>query len=379
MKRVAINAVVLHERSGGLGQYMNYLIQFFGEKKFEFEPVIYLSKKFYETSGKFKKYNNIKTLDVSPYNPVKRIFREAFVWRKTLRTDHIDLFFSPLSYIPLGVNVPSVMTIHDLGYFHFKEHYTFLRVNFLKKMIRSSAGRAEKIITISDYSKKDIVHTFNLNPDKIAVIYEGINTDFFAIKYSGNEITTIKEKYNLPDKYILSVGHLEPRKNYCRLIEAFHQLKVKYNIEHSLVIVGQENWYFKEIYHKVSELDLNNSVIFTKFVEKEALPAVYQLADLFVTASLFEGFGFTPLESMAAGTPAAVSDCTSLPEITGDAALLFDPYDIDDIAEKLYVLLTNGLLRKKLIGKGFENIKRFQWETCCLETAKELTKVLEKK
>ena len=212
MKRLAINTVVLHEQSGGLGQYINMLIQFFAEQKFDFEPVIYISREYYESTNDLKKYKNIKTLNVSPYNPIKRIFLEPFVWRKILQRDHIDLFFSPLSYIPLGVNVPSVITIHDLGFFHFREHYTFLRVNFLKKMIKHSAGKAVKILTISDYSKKDIVNTFHQDPDKITVIYEGINYDYFTKRYSEKEINTIRKKYNLPEKYILDY----PNKKFSR-------------------------------------------------------------------------------------------------------------------------------------------------------------------
>ena len=378
MKRVAINAVVLHDQSGGLGQYINKLIQYFNDQKCDFEPVIYLSKSYYESSKEYKKYLNIRTLDLSPYNPIKRIFREPFVWKKVLRRDNIDLFFSPISYIPAGINVPSLITIHDLGFFHFPRNYTFLRVNYLQLMIKNSARRARRIFTISEFSRQDIIKTLGIPAEKIDVIYEGVGLEFFTQKYSLPEQERIRQQYGLPEKYILSVGHLEPRKNFIRLIHAFHRLKTQFGIQHSLIIAGKENWYFKDIYRQVKEYNLENSVIFTNFVKADDLPALYAMADIFVSASTFEGFGFTPLESMAAGTPVAVANSTSLPEITGKAAVLFDPFNVDDMAEKIYNLLVDIALQEELVARGYKNLHRFDWQQCCRQTANKILRETEK-
>jgi glycosyltransferase involved in cell wall biosynthesis len=134
------------------------------------------------------------------------------------------------------------------------------------------------------------------------------------------------------------------------------------------VIVGRENWLFKSFYEKIRQLKLENLVHFTGFVAHEDLPALYQMADVFVLPSLFEGFGFPPLESMAAGTPVVCSNVTSLPEICGDAALLFDPYQVGQIAEKIHELLKNSDLKASLIQNGFQNIKHFSWSQCAQET-----------
>ena len=367
-EKIGLNALVLNQQSGGLGVYISNLINYLQKVNLNIEPKIFLSKDTYhfysnqDANGVFQKVNILSN------EPINRIIRETFIWPRILKKTQIELFHSPISYIPWGVNVPTIITIHDLGFFHFSENYTPLRLKFLKKMIAKSVKKAKQIITISNFTKNDIVNTLNVNPDKISVIYEGLDFEPLNKIYSTEELKQIKKRYHLPDKYILSVGHLEPRKNYVRLIKAFQLLIEKYKIDQKLVIVGRENWKFKEIYDLINQTALSDLIVITKFVDSGNLPAIYQNADVFVTASIFEGFGFTPLESMAAGTPVAASNCTSLPEVVADAAILFDPYDENDIAEKLHRLLTNRNLNNELIQKGFENIKRFNWDDCCKQT-----------
>ena len=203
---------------------------------------------------------------------------------------------------------------------------------------------------------------------KIVVIHEGVDVDRFSRRYSDADHRQIRKKHELPSNYILSVGHLEPRKNYARLLQAFHILKIKYKAPHKLVIVGQKNWHFKEVEHAINRYRLRQHVRVLDFIDANELPFLYQNAALLVAPSYFEGFGFTPLESMAAGVPVAAALATSYPEVCGDAASYFDPFDIEAMAETIFRLLNDEELCQKRVKQGYENIKKWSWSACISKT-----------
>lgn len=368
MKAVAINGIVLTPQSGGILVYVQSLIDQFLAMNLDWDLKIFFSENFLGQYQQYQNLNQVIGLPVTGDSPFKRIFYETCAWPKLIKKYELNLFHSPISYIPLRMPIPSVVTIHDLRSFHEPEYYNWLRGNYLCYMIHRSAHQAQKIIAISDFTRNDIIETLKVPAEKVVRIYEGFDPERFQIHYSAEQKAQIQNKYHLPEPYILSVGHLEPRKNFIRLIAAYHQLRQEQHIPHQLIIVGRENWLFKSFYEKIRELKLENLVHFTGFVAHEDLPAVYQMADVFVLPTLFEGFGFPPLESMAAGTAVACSNVTSLPEICGDAALLFDPYHKEQIAAKIFELLNNPVLKESLIQKGHRNIKRFSWLACARET-----------
>lgn len=370
MKKVGLNAVMLTPQSGGILVYIKNLIDNLLILQSDIQLQLFFSQNFLKYYPQYVRLENSEGLRLSGEKPKIRIISEPFVWPRTIRRFQLDLFHSPISYIPFGVRIPAIVTIHDLGFFHFPEHYTKLRCKFLQKMIALAANKATKIIAISDYTKNDIIETFKINSDKLVRIYEGFDAERFKITYTEEQIQEIRNKYRLPEKYVLSVGHLEPRKNYLRLLKAFHQVREQEKIPHKLIIVGRENWLFTPFYELLDQLKLQEAVSFTGFVEQVDLPAVYQLADLFTLPTLFEGFGFPALESMAAGTAVVCSNATSLPEICKQAAVYYNPYDVDDMSDKLIQVLHNEHLKQSLIQKGFENIKRFSWERCAQQTMK---------
>ncbi len=370
MKRVAFNALVMGPNIGGLGVYMQEIMDSLLQEQHNFEPVVYLPESWCTSHPEYLKHPFVKCISIRADNPILRILLDPVFWPNQLKKDAIDLYFSPMSYFPLGTNVPGIVTIHDLRSFNCPEYYPFLRYHYLQWIIRRSARNAKRIISVSQYTRDDILKYLKVDSSKVHVIHEGIHAEPWQIKHTDEEYNTLKKKYGLEKHFILSIGHLEPRKNYIRLIEAFSILKKEFSIDHDLVIVGQENWFFKEIYAKVVELNLNNSVHFTNFVEQKDIAPLYQLADVFVTVSTFEGFGFTPLESMAAGTPVVVSNCSSLPEVVGDAAILCDPYNVKDIANSINHLLSDESIQADYIAKGFEHIRRYPWRKCVNETMK---------
>jgi glycosyltransferase involved in cell wall biosynthesis len=278
-----------------------------------------------------------------------------------LRRSKPDVFFSPTHYLPIVSPNKSAISILDLSYIHFPELFKPTDLNQLTKWTKYSVGKASKIFTISKASKDDIIKEYKVPGQRIAVVYPGIK----AI----SDMNVIKEKYEIKKDYVLFVGTLQPRKNIVRLIEAFSRLKR--DIE--LVIVGKKGWLYEEILSAPKKYQVESRIRFFDSVTDADLPYFYQNAICFVLPSLYEGFGLPVLEAMKYGCPVVTSNISSLPEAGGDAALYVNPQDTDDIREKLELIIDDEKLRKELIRKGYEQIKKFSWE----KTAKETLTVLE--
>jgi glycosyltransferase involved in cell wall biosynthesis len=206
-------------------------------------------------------------------------------------------------------------------------------------------------------------------------VYEAAQNNFKRIQVH-KILNSIKQKYHLPDRFILFVGTLEPRKNIIRLLEAYARIKDK--LPHKLVIAGTKGWLYQPIFEAVKRLSLRNNVIFLGYVDDGNLPALYNLADLFVYPSIYEGFGLPVLEAMACGIPVITSNVSSLPEVAGDAAVLVDPYNVKELAGAMKHVLTNASLRKQVINKGFQQAKNFSWKKCARETLKVYEEVYDK-
>jgi len=225
----------------------------------------------------------------------------------------------------------------------------------------------DKIITISECTKKDIVKFYKIPEDKIKVIL--LAPDPIYQPLSHDIIAPILSKYGVCAPYILYVGSLEPRKNIQTLIQGFANIK-KRGLNHKLIIVGNKKWEYSKLIRIVAESGLHNDVIFTGYLPDEDLPALYNGADLFVYPSLYEGFGLPPLEAMACGTPVITSNTSSLPEVVGNAGIKVDPQDVDQLSDAIYHVLTDENLRLSLIEKGLERSKQFSWERTATETWK---------
>ncbi len=369
MKKIALNALILNPHSGGLGIYLQQLICYFLRDAAGLDLRIFVNKK--DAAGMLPPQGEqacIVDLPISSQKAPIRIFKETIKWPGILHREHFDLFHSPMSYFPYIIPVPALLTVHDLRSFHMRESYGMARRRFLNQRIRASVRQACHIIAISDYTKNDLLDLFDIPAERISVIHEGIDETRFWMRIGEEQWQEIRKRYRLPSRYILSVGHLEPRKNYINLLKAYALLRAGHTGVPPLVIVGQENWDYQPIYDHVWSLGLTGQVLFTHFVEAGDLPAFYQRSLFFITASLYEGFGFTPLEAMAADVPVAYAAVTSLPEIVGPAGLGFNPLDPEEMAAVMQVLVDDEELRRALVLKGRENLKRFSWNHCCRST-----------
>ncbi len=369
MKKIALNALILNPHSGGLGIYLQQLICHFLQDAAGLDLRIFVNKKDAEDMlPSHGEQARIENLPISSRNAPLRIFKETLKWPGILRGDHFDLFHSPMSYFPFVIPIPALLTVHDLRSFHMRESYSIARRKFLNQRIRDSVRKACHVIAISEFTKDDLLELFEIPAERISVIHEGIDKARFQMRAGEKQWQEIRKRYQLPSRYILSVGHLEPRKNYINLLKAYALLRTGHAGVPPLVIVGQENWDFQPIYDHVWSLGLTGQVLFTHFVEVRDLPAIYQRSLFFITASLYEGFGFTPLEAMAADVPVAFAAATSLPEIVGSAGLGFNPLDPEEMAKTMQMLVDDEDIRRALVLKGQENLKRFSWNRCCCNT-----------
>ncbi len=281
----------------------------------------------------------------------------------------LDLYFNPHFFVaPVSSKCRKIITFHDLSFIHFPEFFS-LRKRLWQRFLmdtKKEAQQADKIIAVSQSTKDDLVNFYKIKPEKIKVVYSGVGRQFKPVNNKQRTASNVKKKYNLPDKFILYFGTIEPRKNIIGLIRAFESVRKKYPIK--LVIAGEKGWLCQDIFKKAEESRYRNDIVFTGFIEEEDKPDLYCLTELFVYPSFFEGFGFPPLEAMACGKPTIVSNNSSLPEVVGPGAIMVNPKNIDELSWAMETVLTNSDLRNQLIKKGREQAKKFSWQKCAQET-----------
>lgn len=285
-----------------------------------------------------------------------------------------DIFFTPTHYAPRFSPVPSVISIMDMSFEYFPELFAAKDLHQLQNWTRYSAKNATKILTISEASKSDIIKFYRIEKDKIVVTHLGVRQDLGNTNGKTN-MEALKDKYHISHPYILFVGTLQPRKNIERLIEAFSKLKAENSAfaHHELVVIGKKGWLYEPILAAPEKFGVVDSVKFLDFVPDEDIPTFYSNAECFVLPSLYEGFGLPVLEAMRYDCPVVTSNISSLPEAGGDAAIYCNPEDVTDIANQIKRVLSDSTLRKQMVEKGRNQIKKFSWD----DTAKQTLEVLQ--
>jgi len=292
-----------------------------------------------------------------------------------------DVFFNPHFFnAPLSKKCQKAITFHDLS-FHWHPELFSWKKRFWQRFLMDAEGEAqeaEKIIAVSESTRQDLIDLYKIEPKKIKVIYSGVGEEFKKLpdsSFLASQKRNVISKYNLPDKFILYFGTIEPRKNIIGLIKAFEILKEKNNglSQMYLVIAGGRGWLDSDTFKVAGSSKYKKQILFTGFVDSEDKVYLYNLASLFVYPSFFEGFGFPPLEAMACGVPTITSNNSSLPEVVADAALMIDPYNLDEIAWAMEQCLLDNELRQKMIKEGAARAKMFSWDKCAEETLKFLT------
>lgn len=355
--RIGIYARGLSEKSGGVKVYINELtkaiINNIGKKD---ELFIFHSLK----EGAFSEKKNVKEIMLKSKNKLYSDFIEA---PKEINKHNLDVVFFPKNVIPYGIKAKKILTIHDLAYYMPKyDAYKFSDTVYMKKMIKSSCKRADKIIAVSENTKNDLINILNVPQDKISVVHEGADKKFKKIK-DKKILSEVRKKYKLDNPFIFYAGSISPRKNIKRLVKVFNDIHD--NVKMDLVITGNKLWNNDE---EMKAIKKNSRIKVFGFVPEDHLPVLYNLASAYVYPSLYEGFGLPILEAQACGCPILASNASSLPEVAGKGALYFDPYNEEDLSYAIIKITKDQNLRRSLIKEGLKNSKNFSWDKTARRT-----------
>ncbi|MEA2006618.1 MAG: glycosyltransferase family 1 protein [Patescibacteria group bacterium] len=325
--------------------------------KRDLQFIVYADKEYDFLRG----LKNIKVEIIKKHNVL--LWDNIYLYWK-LKGDGLDCVVYPKNVIPpsnLSLKCKKMIIVHDLA--HFKQGlnaYKFWDVVYMKMMIGASCRKSNHIFSISEFTKEKIVKEFNMNESKITVIHEGVEKKFKEIN-NKKLLSEVVDKYGLQLPFFLYPGSISPRKNILRILEVFNN--IKHEIPHMLYFTGARGWKNKEVWEYIREKNLQKRVKKIGYVKENELPIFYNLADLCLYPSLYEGFGLPILEAQACGCPVLTSNVSSLPEVAGNGAAIVDPYSTEDIKKGILKILRDGKYREVLVKSGMENVGRYSWKT----------------
>jgi glycosyltransferase involved in cell wall biosynthesis len=357
-KHIVIDArVVVHNQSHGIARYTDELIRNLKNIASPFDFTLLVNRNSPFLNQTWPEHVKLRVLRTSWINFLGQI--ELLVHLNELKP---DLFHSPSFIVPLLSRVPLVTTIHDLNHVVLSENYSIFHRLYYSVLLAKKIKRSKAVITVSSFSKNEIVNFFQIKSEHVKVIHNGISEKFQNPPVRGDAaFESVLKKYELPEEYILSIGNKKPHKNIVRLVEAWAKSSINLplvllsDFDHRLLEIAESN-------HKKHNLH------FLRFVPNDALPSIYSGAKLFVYPSIYEGFGFPPLEAAACNVPVVVSNCSSLPEVMRDCAVYIDPSNTDEIAKTLESALISSKDQQERMRRGIELVKSYSWSKAASET-----------
>jgi glycosyltransferase involved in cell wall biosynthesis len=367
----------VHKRAG-LGRYAGELVHALAPKMDEAGLALRL---FYTEAQNAHPTGILAQLPASTTNLGYKPWRLSALASQYLRIPRDGVYGDPTlvhatdNLLPY-VRAKTVFTLHDLIFEIFPEHHKVYNHLFLKLMMRRFLQAADQIICVSEHTKRDAERLYGIDPAKMTVIYEGADPKYRpATPADSAHHIQVRQKYELPEQYILHVGTIEPRKNLGRLLEAFGVLKKEFPAL-KVILVGKKGWLYEPFFEQLEASGLKDEVIFPGFVAEEDLPAFYQMATIFCFPSVYEGFGLPPLEALSSGCTVVCSNASSLPEVVGDAGLLVTPTDTPGITEALRRVLSDEDLCRDLRQRGPIQAQKFSWERAAEQTLALYKKVM---
>lgn len=350
--KIAFDAKRFFNNSSGLGNYSRDLVRvlaiYFPDNEY-----LLLNKSKSSKGEEILNQANVEFIATS-----KGKFSRQLKMGKNAQQAGADIFHGLSGELPLKWNskpIKKVVTIHDLIFLKFPKYYSFFdrKIHFWK--FRRAAHQADKIIAISEQTKKDIVQYLKLPEERICVVYQGCH-DAFKVKKSEDELNELKLKFALPERFLLNVGTIEERKNLLRVVKAIKENEIP------LVVIGRKTKYFKRVNRFIIKNKMQQRVHFLEGVSMNELAALYQLADVFVYPSVYEGFGIPVIEALFSGTAVITSNTSSLPEAGGPDSLYVNPENVEDLKAKIEFLWNNESERRRRAEKGLEYAKKFEEE-----------------
>jgi glycosyltransferase involved in cell wall biosynthesis len=347
-------------RSAGISWYIQNLLRELPEA----DPGIRLTAFLGE-----KRYRGVPGLELRmsrlpTHRPPVRIFWEQAIQPWAARRARVDLLHGLALVGPVFTPCPSVVTVHDLSFVHYPHNFPGAKRLYLQSLTRLSVRRARRVIAISENTRRDVVQQYGVPASKVDRIYYGLDPAFRLLP--PGEVAQFMARQGLPERFILFVGTLEPRKNVARLIEAYARLPQG---RPPLLLVGGKGWLYDEILARAEALRLGGQVHFVGYVPGPELPWWYNAAEMFVYPSVYEGFGLPPLEAMACGTPVITSTASSLPEVVGRAGLTIDPGDTAALADAMERVGSSPELRAEMRAAGLAQAQSFSWRETARLTA----------
>ena len=353
MDRVLVNGLQYSENGAGISRYSHKISENILK---ECNGIDILCRE--EMRKNLCENSHIISVNIKKNKSSDRIIKEQL---KLLGTYKNYSLVHCLDYaIPVLYKGKTIATIHDMAMHTMKDKYTKGQVLTKNILLDYTVKNADKLICISEFTKKELLNYYpDIDNSRIEVVYNGF--EYQEILLDEQTISQTLNKFNIKKEYLLFVGTLSPHKNIERIIEAFNEIK-KQGYNYELVICGKKGWLYEDIFKKVKQLNIEKEVIFTDYVTDEELEVLYKKAKLFVFPSLYEGFGFPPIEAMARKVPVLTSREGALPEIVGDAAIMCDAYDTSDIANKAIEVINDNKLKQKLINRGLKRVENFSWD-----------------
>ena len=373
-QRIGINAHLLVEEPGyrraGVSRYLYNLLVHLPAADPEGDYTVFLNHRCPLPGFAQQKRSHLPT-----DRPAVRILWEQFLQPPQLVAAGIALLHSPLNIQPLFLPCRGVITVMDLAFVIYPESFRPAQRLYQQVLTRLSARRASRVITISASTARDLSRLFAVPESKIKVTLPGVDATYQPMR-DESSLASFRLRRGLPDKFILFIGTLEPRKNLVMLLRAYAQFKRQANTGHKLVLAGGKGWLYQPIFAAVEELGLQEDVLFPGFIAEDELPLWYNTADVFVYPSLYEGFGLPPLEAMACGKPVVVADASSMPEVVGDAGLCVDPHQPEAWTAALVRLCRDASLRADLSARALNRARQFTWARMAQETVQVYRNVL---
>ena len=354
---IAIDAHSVGTQLGGNETYATNLIEALAQIDQSNRYTLYVTKR--EAIDRFaNRWPNFAVIQTLPHTPLVRI---PLVLARELRRRPVDLLHVQYTAPPLAP-CPVVTTIHDLSFEHLPETFNRRSWMQLRFTVRRTARRSACIITSSEFSRRDIVETYNIAPERVIVTPQAAPAHFSPVT-NDVELKSVQERYGLTRDYILSLCSIQPRKNLVRLIESYDLLRAGHADTNfpQLVLAGKKGWLDRETFRAAEQSRFRHDIIFPGYISDESLPALFSAAVCFVYPSYFEGFGLPVVEAMQCGAAVIVGNQTSLPEIVGDAGMLVDPFDVQAIANAMKRMTSGADERARFRAKAVEKVKEFSW------------------
>ena len=361
--RIAVDCSAIPEQRAGAGVYTYELVRALADAAGEHELAVFARPGLFDDLA--ARQANVQVVRIPQRSRVGRFVWEQAMLPILLRRLAIDLLHSPHHHTPLATGRRRVVTFHDTTFLLMPERYPLARRLYMAGTTRVSARIADAIITPSETVRDDVIERLGVSSERIITIPEAAGQQYTPID-DEEALGRVRWRHKLPNRFILSVGSLEPGKNRTRLIQAYARLDV--GIECPLVVAGQPAWRYEDEFALVKQLGLDEQVRFLGYVPADEMPALYNAATLLAFPSLYEGFGLPVLEAMACGTPVLTSKGSAPAEVAEDAALLVDPFSVDDLEEALHRLLSDETLRAELRAHGLERSRQFSWGRTARET-----------